>query len=930
MIVNAFRTRARGVRRTISGIATPFLGIALAPLLVATAATRAGAVPNPTVTGPVTAVCSPMCPSPPGPANGIHIPDAFDGGSNLQEFIDADYVEEEFFFEGTATAFERDPGAPAWDTTGFWTARPSTTLAPAAYKSRVLVHRPADPTKFNGIVVLEWFNETAGIDLPPDYGYFRTQLRREGAIFVGVSAQAVGINGGIPAGFALKSWDPVRYGSLLHPGDNYCYDIFSQAAQAIRNPSGLSPIPADYHITAMIADGESQSAGRMVTYVDAIAPLAQVFDGYFIHSRGAAGSGLFSGAGGAVPSPSKIRSDVPPVLVFETETDTTGHFNARQPDGPNYRLWEPAGTAHVDNYDFTFFNQNAATSEPSYPPTVCNFPNNMANEHYVMNAALYHLGNWITGGAPPPNAPAPITVVSGAIQRDANNIALGGIRLPEMDVPIATHQGTGNTGSPFCVLFGRTIPLPVPVSSLYPTHDAYVTAFTTATNNLLTAGFILPADAAETIAAAQSSSVGIACGNGAPEAGEECDDGNVSPGDGCSDTCTVETGYFCTGAPSMCAPICGDELVTGPEQCDDGNTVAGDGCSATCTVEPGFSCMGNPSACVAICGDGLVVDGEVCDDGNTAGGDGCGAECTVEMGWSCAGEPSMCAPICGDGLVRGSEACDEGAANGTLPSCCAATCQFKSAGTTCDDGNACTTADACDGGSGCVGGPPPSCDDGNVCTADSCDTATGCVHDGPPRDGFACDDHDGCTQGDVCSNGQCAGTSGADSDGDGYCDATETAVGCNPNDAAEIPAQATTYGGGHSAGDILVTYLAPADRKVARATDPSCAATGACAANHFCTAGKIADPCTANADCNLPANTCRVVANYGAAPDLTVRRPFLLNRTVVTSFEPLTPGCSRKVDLAMDTSRKSNKLKLRVSGTVGGRKRNDSDTFTYR
>ena len=186
------------------------------------------------------------------------------------------------------------------------------TLAPAAYKSRVLVDRPADPAKFNGIVVLEWFNETAGIDLAPDYGYYRTQLRREGAIFVGVSAQAVGINGGVPAGFALKSFDPTRYGSLVHPGDNYCYDIFSQAAQAIRNPSGLSPIPSDYHITAMIADGESQSAGRMVTYVDAIAPLAQVFDGYLIHSRGAAGSGLFSGrAARSQPSKTSGRTSRP-------------------------------------------------------------------------------------------------------------------------------------------------------------------------------------------------------------------------------------------------------------------------------------------------------------------------------------------------------------------------------------------------------------------------------------------------------------------------------------------------------------------------------------------------------------------------------------------------------------------------------------------
>jgi hypothetical protein len=105
---------------------------------------------------------------------------------------------------------------------------------------------------------------------------------------------------------------------------------------------------------------------------------------------------------------------------------------------------------------------------------------------------------------------------------------------------------------------------------------------------------------------------------------------------------------------------------------------------------------------------------------------------------------------------------------------------------------------------------------------------------------------------------------------------------------------------------------------------------GVCAPNHFCTAGRIADPCTTNTDCNLPANTCRMVANYGAAPDLAVRRPFKLNRTVITAFEPLTPGCSRKVNLLMDPAHKSNKLKIQVSGTVGGRLRHDTDTFTYR
>ena len=56
----------------------------------------------------------------------------------------------------------------------------------------------------------------------------------------------------------------------------------------------------------------------------------------------------------------------------------------------------------------------------------------------------------------------------------------------------------------------------------------------------------------------------------------------------------------------------------------------------------------------------------------------------------------------------------------------------------------------------------------------------------------------------------------------------------------------------------------------------------------------------------------------------------MLNRTVITSFEPLTPGCSRKVDLAMDQAHRTNKLKIQVSGTVGGRERRDTDNFTYR
>ncbi|MGD8863282.1 MAG: fibrinogen-like YCDxxxxGGGW domain-containing protein [Myxococcales bacterium] len=42
------------------------------------------------------------------------------------------------------------------------------------------------------------------------------------------------------------------------------------------------------------------------------------------------------------------------------------------------------------------------------------------------------------------------------------------------------------------------------------------------------------------------------CGNGAIDAGEECDDGGAQAGDGCSASCQVEDGFFCQGEPSAC------------------------------------------------------------------------------------------------------------------------------------------------------------------------------------------------------------------------------------------------------------------------------------------------------------------------------------------------------------------------------------------
>ena len=139
------------------------------------------------------------------------------------------------------------------------------------------------------------------------------------------------------------------------------------------------------------------------------------------------------------------------------------------------------------------------------------------------------------------------------------------------------------------------------------------------------------------------------CGNGIPEPGEQCDDGNLVNGDNCSDICEVELfcgDMICTSPPEdgfNCAvdcAVCGNGPPPEPgEECDDGNNNNGDGCSATCQLEdfcgdgscdPPETALSCPQDC-AVCGNGGPPEpGEECDDGNNVDFDGCTPDCQVD------------------------------------------------------------------------------------------------------------------------------------------------------------------------------------------------------------------------------------------------------------------------------------------------------------
>jgi len=110
-------------------------------------------------------------------------------------------------------------------------------------------------------------------------------------------------------------------------------------------------------------------------------------------------------------------------------------YLARQPDAPLLRTWEVAGTAHADQYLI------------DYQMSSIQFPCGAVNtgpQHYVVSAAVAALKTWIESGLAPATGD-PIAVVGNAIALDANGNALGGVRSPHVDVPIATYSGVGST-----------------------------------------------------------------------------------------------------------------------------------------------------------------------------------------------------------------------------------------------------------------------------------------------------------------------------------------------------------------------------------------------------------------------------------------------------------------------------------------------------
>lgn len=412
------------------------------------------------------------------------------------------YVEEEFFIEGQANVYDTpqvvvSPTLPP-------SRLASTLRSGVPYKTRVVVRRPTDATRFNGTVVVEWLNVTDNFDGEYIWVQAKDHLLRQGYAWVGLSAQDNSIS---VSPLSLKKFSAARYASLDVTGqgrltqDELSYDIFAQATQAVR----LAPLlMGGMPVRKVIGAGMSQSALRLGVYLNYLHMQAPVHDAFLIQ----------------VMNPT-LRDDLTtPVIKVISETEASPvQLSVAQEDTPTRRSWWVAGSSHGDATqrigrtavrirDLGLANTpNDSCGAGGATPTRSRVP-----LRHVIAAAVESLQRAVDGGAPMPSSPplrSKLARFELSLVRDGDGLAQGGIQLAHTAVPTARADGLE------CGAVGVWAPFDdARLAALYPSHAAYVDKVKAATAANVKAGVVLGEDAAETVAEAEGSVIGrgLPCG----------------------------------------------------------------------------------------------------------------------------------------------------------------------------------------------------------------------------------------------------------------------------------------------------------------------------------------------------------------------------------------------------------------------------------
>jgi Alpha/beta hydrolase domain len=486
--------------------------------------------------GPAVGTAAPALPTVAGPIPVTPASSPFLASDHDAEPIDLGqygYTEQEYFVSGRANVYSwPDLKTLTVDTSG-------------PYTTRILIRRPPDPARFSGNVRIEPLNPTAYHDLDVEWEIAHDGFMRNGDAYVGITVKPVTIT-------ALKKFDPARYGQLSmanpRPSEQRCtpsspasekdsedglaWDIISQVGRLMKSDVPENPL-RDLHIRNSDLTGWSQSGSYDVTYLNAISRHAAMPDGKLIFDGYLPGAGSYAGTPINQCAPTipvgdpRVQYNPPggqPVVIVTTPTDfyTAGSYNRRtdrpaDSDTPNrrIRLYEIGGGCHLPMDHARNFPSTTELAQAGFPPfTNFVYPLSSFPLHAVLDGAFANLDDWVTKGIAPPHA-SRLTVTDPNVwpvraASDEYGNPIGGVRTPNVDVPIATYVERGptvhNTTEGYYA--GYDIPFaPGYLKILYPTHRDYVDKVTADVRKLVDQHWLTQYDGTQLISQAQAANV---------------------------------------------------------------------------------------------------------------------------------------------------------------------------------------------------------------------------------------------------------------------------------------------------------------------------------------------------------------------------------------------------------------------------------------
>ncbi|GAA3909385.1 hypothetical protein GCM10022382_15000 [Microbacterium invictum] len=409
-----------------------------------------------------------------------------------------DYTEREFFASGEAHSFLLNG-----------------VLTPMTgdYKTRVVIRQPS-AEKFNGTLIVEWFNQTTGNDGEFTFAESHDTLLTEGFAYASLSVQRTGVNNLVatqPARYAGLEVDSTSCAPVTCPNDAMQYDIVSQVSKALKD-SPESPF-ADLGVEKMLLTGQSAAGASITRYRNSVQPVTEVFDGFVNWD----GTGVEERTDLAVPY---IR-----VSSWTKAGNTTA---APRVTGPFNREWEVNGSAHGSKYSHEYFDAvfvrdgtqpggrsftewhtaagNCASPQPGTPVHV----------GQVVGAAFVAVDRWIRTGEAAPASTFFERNPDGTLVEDERGLSVGGVQIADAAAP---HMRTARqAGGLFCIYAGQWAEYtPEELNEMYGSHAGYVAAVTEVTEAALAGGYIAPSDAAKTIAEAKASTIGAAVSDDSQE-----------------------------------------------------------------------------------------------------------------------------------------------------------------------------------------------------------------------------------------------------------------------------------------------------------------------------------------------------------------------------------------------------------------------------